>query len=202
MLKFVRRLGRPATEPAHPQKASASIGPDRLPRARFRCAGTGEITAGFPAFACVYPQAILDIPEDQRSGRVEAGSDFCVVDGQRWFIRCTAAHPVQRTEHKFGYGLWAEVGEHDFQTYWDNFELVRAKHLGPFKGHLANRLPDIADTNQLSCHIHLSDQGERPSIELMPCDHPFYFEQENGLSVERAICLARLVPGFEILFDA
>lgn len=202
MLRSPRGLDKSAPGQIHTQIGTASVVSDRLPPARFRCAQTGTITHGFPALACAYPQAILDLSECERERRVKAGSDFCAIDDLRWFIRCTAAHPVQRTDQTFGYGLWAEVGERDFHTYWDNFELVRAKHLGPFEGRLANRLPDITDTNLLSCRIHLSDEGQRPSIEVVPCDHPFYLEQQNGLTIERAIYLARLAPGFEIIFDA
>lgn len=93
-------FGQMGPGPTHAQTGPASVVSGRLPRARFRCASTGRITAGFPALACMYPQA------------------------------------------------------------------------------------------------------QRPSIEVTPCDHPFYLEQQNGLTIERAIYLARLVPGFEIMFDA
>jgi hypothetical protein len=104
--------------------------------------------------------------------------------------------------YRTGYGVWVEVSERSAKIYYDNFELVKAKHLGPFSGRFADRVPDLPETMGMNCKVHLSDEGQRPSVELLPAKHPFYDEHKNGIPLERAIALSKLIPGFELFLDA
>ena len=202
VLRSARGLDKSAPGQIHTQIGTASVVSNRLPRHASGVPAMERLPLGslrsparIPKRSSIYP----NVSAQAGLRRVATSARLTTGDGSS---DARPPIPFSARTRTFGYGLWAEVGERDFHTHWDNFELVRAKLLGPFEGRLGNRLPDIADTNLLRCRIHLSDEGQRPSIEVVPCDHPFYLEQQNGLTIERAIYLARLVPGFEIIFDA
>ena len=48
-----------------------------------------------------------------------------------------------------------------------------------------------ADTEYLECEVRWGPKGQRPKVELWGCDHPVFLDQRDGITVERAIAMAK-----------
>jgi hypothetical protein len=113
--------------------------------------------------------------------------DFCILDGENFFVRCVLQLPITGMPEYFGYGVWATLSKKNFDIYLDTFDEGNQGHLGPWFGWFANRLAGYPDTLNLKCHLHPRDGRQRPCLELEPTDHPLALEQQRGVSFDRVL---------------
>ena len=85
------------------------------------------------------------------------------------------------------------LSEPNFFIWQDNYETANRDHLGPFFGWLCTQLPIYPETLHLKTMVHLRNNGIRPRIVLEPIDHPLSIEQNEGITMERALELVHLV---------
>jgi hypothetical protein len=138
-----------------------------------------------PSFGADAPLYYYDIPEAKRAERCELTSDTCIVDGEHFFVRGCIEIPVHGENEPFVWGVWVSLSENNFEEFTNLFGVpVRDDH-GPYFGWLSAYLKTYPDTENLKTHVHLRNDGVRPSIELEPTDHPLAVEQREGISVER-----------------
>lgn len=161
------------------------------PSIRYRCGSCSKLHQGLPELTFSSPHPYARLPETERAARARLGSDLCVIDERRFFLRAVMQVPIAGYDDRFGFGVWAEIGAADFRTYFQNFDSAQNSHLGPFDGQIANALPGFPETSGLDCHIHLQDGGRRPVIEMRTAAHALATAQANGLSIERAIEIVR-----------
>jgi hypothetical protein len=62
-----------------------------------------------------------------------------------------------------------------------------------YTGSLANSLPLYDETRNLPLAVRTRGVGDRPALNLQESSHPLYSEQRDGMTMERAIELAKLV---------
>ena len=152
---------------------------------RFKCSRCNEWHEGMPSFGADAPLYYYDIPEAERAERCELTSDTCIVDGEHFFVRGCIEIPVHGENEPFVWGVWVSLSENNFEEFTSLFGVpVRDDH-GPYFGWLSAYLKTYPDTENLKTHVHLRNDGVRPSIELEPTDHPLAVEQREGISVER-----------------
>ena len=60
----------------------------------------------------------------------------------------------------------------------------------------ATQLDVYSDTLDLQVKVYTQQVGYRPSIELIETPHPLFFEQENGITMERVTSFAK-----QIIYD-
>jgi hypothetical protein len=161
------------------------------PNIRYRCGSCSKLHQGLPELTFSSPHPYARLPEAERAARARLGSDLCVIDESRFFLRAVMQVPIAGYEDHFGFGVWAEIGASDFRTYFQNFDSARNSHLGPFEGRIANALPGFPETSGLDCRVHLQDAGRRPVIEMQTATHPLATAQANGMPIERAIEIVR-----------
>ena len=119
--------------------------------------------------------------------------DFCIVDGEHFFVRCVLELPVVAVPgQRFGFGIWSSLSKTNFDLYVDSFRRSKRDHLGPWKGWFSNRLAGYPDTLNLKCKVAPQDSGQRPLIELEPTDHPLALEQQHGITFDRILELYAL----------
>jgi len=114
--------------------------------------------------------------------------DFCVVDGEHFFVRSVLELPIiGAPEKRFGYGIWSSLSKPNFDLYLENFDNEKRAHLGPWFGWFSNRLPGYPNTLSLKCQLYPQDSRLRPLIELEPTEHPLALEQQHGITFDRIL---------------
>ena len=151
----------------------------------FTCVQCGKIHHGMPTFGADAPLSYYGVPEEEREDRCSIGTDDCVIDKKRFFIRGCLEIPVRGAHDPFVWGVWASLSQQSFEAWAACFDKSKRSHIGPFFAWLDAWLKPYPDTRNLKARVHLRDNGIRPYIELEPTDHPLAMEQRKGISVER-----------------
>jgi hypothetical protein len=165
----------------------------RLIERPFDCPSCGEQHCGVFDLACGKPEQWPG-SEEKTSNSEAARSrhflseDFCVLDGEHFFVRCVLEIPiVGGGGAHFGYGVWSTLSEKNFRIYVDTFDSGDQGDLGPWFGWFSNRLKGYDDTLNLKCQVHPRPGRTRPWIEMEPTDHPLAVEQRRGMTLDRLL---------------
>jgi hypothetical protein len=112
-------------------------------------------------------------------------SDFCVIRGENFFIRCILELPLRgMIGDRFGYGVWASLSKANFKIYFESFSSDEQGSLGPWFGWFSNKIDGYPDTLQLECQMKPQHGNSRPLIELAVSDHPLAVAQHQGLTMD------------------
>jgi hypothetical protein len=169
-----KRLGDLKTEPAGFVCATCGVRHPALPTA---------FTAGMPA-------AVGALPADNRDARLESGSDQCILDGERFFIRGNVDLPVEGRAEPLSWTLWIELGSAEFRRASELW-LTEGRESEPaFAARLANDVPGYPPCVDLEVQVHTQPVGIRPRITVVGAGHPLADDQQHGLSAARADELA------------
>lgn len=160
-------------------------------RFRYKCASCDQVHEGLPDITFEMPDMCHSIGSEMRAERVLLTSDFCILDGRFYFIRCVMEAPVKSFAQRFGWGVWCRVDWQNFKLCWDRFEEEDNSLLPSFTGILSNSLKHYPETLGLPCTIVLQDNRMRPLITLGKPDHPLTVHQCEGMELEEAIAQAR-----------
>jgi hypothetical protein len=136
-----------------------------------------------------WPGSEDNVPNSEVSAsRHFLSEDFCVLDGEHYFVRCILEIPIIGSAgQRFAYGVWSTLSEKNFRIYAETFDSGEQGELGPWFGWFSNRLKGYPDTLNLKNHVHPQHGRQRPWIELEPTDHPLAVEQRNGITLERLL---------------
>ena len=131
------------------------------------------------------PDNAWSMPPDQRSKRLVANEDLCVIDKKRFFIRCVAMVPFLHTDGYFGWGLWAEVSKRDFFRYHDEHS-KKGEKLAPFRGRIANALSGYPSLLGKPVILRPGPKTQRPTLVFPPGSrHLLAREQRAGVDATR-----------------
>lgn len=131
------------------------------------------------------PDAAAQLTPAECEQRVRSSNDWCVIDGERFFLRGVLPLAVLEVGDEYCIGAWVEVDPPVFErvcALWDEDGRGEA----PFAARLANRIQGQADTLGLEARLQLSEPGRRPRIYLPAGSHPLAGEQRDGISLHRA----------------
>lgn len=174
----------------------------KSPRLRYRCPDCRDIHDGLPDLCFALPDAIFELDAETREARALISSDLCVLDDNRYFIRCVLEVEIANHADVFAYGLWAEVAARDFNRYAVYYNTDAPANLSTFAGTVANRLPLTDETLALPCDIRLSnEEGMRPALTITDASHQLHGEQETGVAIDRALALVGTMRGFVTIID-
>lgn len=141
--------------------------------------------------AYLKPMHYFLVPEDERERRVFINEDLCVIDDREFLVRGFLPLPIRETDNVFGWGIWAIVDRRDFERYVALYE-ADAYDEPPFHGHISASMPPYPDTYLLPVSVQLRGANERPVLNVLATDHPLYFEQRDGINMERAHEMVRI----------
>lgn len=153
----------------------------------YNCIHCGQQHDGIPAFHADRPTPYWDVPEDKREADVFLTSDSCVIADRSFFVHGCLEVPICETDDVFTWGVWVSLKEDNFFLWRDNYNVAKRSHVGPFFGWLCTRLPIYPDALHLKTMLHLRDNGIRPRIELEVTDHPLAIDQQQGISLQKAL---------------
>lgn len=193
---FNKVLGRPAEEPDL-SELSAELREDprwrRMYNRQWTCPCCGGKFYGLPDLASDNPDYWRGQDQSSRDpGKLPTGNylsdDFCVVDGESYFVRCVLRVPIiGGAGAEFGFGVWSSLSADNFKIYWDGFKSEDYEDPGPWFGWFSNNLKGYPDALSLKCRVDPVQNGQRPLIELEECDHPLSIEYHNGMTFDRAL---------------
>jgi hypothetical protein len=148
------------------------------------CAVCGDVHTDLPDIGFAWPDHYFDVPENERESRVEGTSDTCKIDQEYCFVRGAMLIPIKDEDRSFGVGVWVSLKPENYETYLADLD---SPDIGPFFGWLCNTIPFYDDDTQLMrTMVHFQGDGQRPLIELAPCEHRLYWDYRDGITVERA----------------
>lgn len=156
-------------------------------RGGYKCSGCGRRHDALPmALALELPAEVYELESAEREARVESDGDWCVLDGERHFLRACLEIPLRvRAEGPFVWGVWVELDAADFERVLADWDREGRESVPPMLGRLANDLPVYPGTRGLPVHVHTRPIGMRPLAELPPDDHPLALEQHGGIDLAR-----------------
>lgn len=156
----------------------------------YTCSCCGQRHEGLPALAYAAPAYWSDAQAttDPEGNRLD--SDLCIVGGEHHFIRCVLRVPIQGTDATLEWGVWLSQSKANFDLYAETFGNTPEREAF---GYLAHRLPSYPDTLNMRALAHWQSGGQRPWVELEPCDHPLYRDWSEGITREQAIAFAEPV---------
>jgi hypothetical protein len=161
------------------------------------CTSCGQVHAGIFDLAFAKPdvwQGAEDYaPNDAvLTSRNFLSEDFCVMDGEHYFVRCVLPIPIlARAGEQFAYGVWSTLSEKNFRLYVKAFSSDLRDQLGPWFGWFSNRIKGYPDTLNLKCQVHPQGERMRPLIELESVAHPLVREAEDGIGLDRLVDIYR-----------
>ncbi len=168
-------------------------------RFRYKCSSCNEMHEGLPDVTFGRPDAYDILSEEERIERALLNDDFCIIDGNRYFLRCIAEAPIQGFSERFGWGLWCEVPWTGFKKVWEAYSYEDAPQEFEISGHIANRLQHYPDTLGISCQVKLLDDDMRPHAIITDLDHLLGQHQAEGLTLDEAVRQARTVGALLVL---
>jgi hypothetical protein len=151
-----------------------------------KCASCGQLHKGVFDLGRNRPDNWRGIPDDKMDIDNVLLEDFCVVDGEDFFIRGVFEIPIIGLDgERFGYGVWSSLSKANFELYENTFRSGKQAELGPWFGWFSNSLKGYPETMHLKCNVHPRNENQRPTIELEPTDHPLAIEQREGITINR-----------------
>jgi len=87
------------------------------------CSCCGIDFSGFPfSFAADFPDPYANLSREDRELRSIIGSDQCIIDQERFYIRGCIELPISDGGGIFLWGVWARVNEEVFNEISDYWE--------------------------------------------------------------------------------
>jgi hypothetical protein len=151
------------------------------------CTTCKEFHSGLPlSYAADSPDIYAWLKESERKRRAVLGSDQCIIDEEKYFLRGLIEVPIIGFKDVFLWGVWACIWKKDFDEISEHWETPeREKLIGPYKGRLNNCLTEYPETFNLKCTIRIQRVGSRPLFYIDESDHALAQEQRHGISLER-----------------
>lgn len=132
------------------------------------------------------PDDIAALEEPEINERCKFNDDIYVLDGQRFFIRCTLPLPLHESEIHYAIGAWAEIRQTDFAKVWDLWEDENQSNLPAIFGTLANKVPLTIGSINCAIEVNLTSPTTRPEIKVLDESCSLYKEQNFGVTAHRA----------------
>ncbi|MGE8392277.1 DUF2199 domain-containing protein [Pseudomonas sp. BIGb0427] len=132
------------------------------------------------------PDALFALAAEERQSKVRESNDWCVIAGERFFLRALLPLAVAQLNDSYCIGIWVELQPADFERVCELWRDERQAAEPPFTVRLANSIPTLAETLGLEGLLQLSGPTSRPSVTLAASSHPLAVEQAKGISLHRA----------------
>jgi len=110
--------------------------------------------------------------------------DFCVIDGESFFVRSVLDFPIKKHKCRFGFGVWSTLSKTNFQKYIDGFDAGSFPTDTQWTEWFSNQIKGIENTIRQECWVIPQINRQRPLIKFMDEEHPVSVAQTKGLDAE------------------
>jgi hypothetical protein len=125
------------------------------------------------------------LPEAERESRAKLHTDFCTIDDQYFFVRACLEIAVLGRPEPFVWGVWTSLSRENFRRALELWHKEPLEREPARFGWLASAISIYPSTLNLRTYVRFRGNGERPTVELEPTDHPLAIEQHHGITVKR-----------------
>ncbi|WP_312824337.1 DUF2199 domain-containing protein [Epilithonimonas sp.] len=154
---------------------------------KFKCNCCGKIYDNIPmTFGNDYPAFYYSIPDDEIENRIEYQKSLCVIDEKYFFHRVRLEIPILDYSENLNFDIWTTISEENFIKRNDDWNNSERTDNEPYFGWLENEIPTYFDTFHLETISRENEVGLIPSLEIIDENHPLYFDQQNGITLEKA----------------
>jgi len=132
------------------------------------------------------PNAALRLDSDFLS------EDFCVIEGEHFFVRSVLEIPVRGLNVPWGFGCWTSLSRANFDKYVGGFDLGEYEDEGPWFGWLSNRLKIYFEGHEsVALDVFPQAKRQRPKLRVQDLGHPLAVAQTRGISSQAILELLR-----------
>jgi len=110
--------------------------------------------------------------------------DFCIIEGESFFVRSVLEFPISNLDRKFGFGVWSTLSKTNFEKYIDGFDNGNFDTEIHWTGWFSTQIKGIQNTIRQECWVMPQKGRKRPLIKFMDEQHPVSIAQANGLKAE------------------
>jgi hypothetical protein len=139
------------------------------------------------------PDVVNKLLPWEKESRCKYSEDWCIIDEQFYYIRGCLQVPIAGTNNIFSWGVWTTLSEEDFDRTMELWSDESRSAEPDYKGSLANTLPTYKETRTVNLAVRTRAVGDRPLLLVTDEDHGLFNHQRQGMPMERAIELAKLV---------
>lgn len=154
----------------------------------FKCDCCGVTYDEIPfCFGNDKPDYYYSIPNEERDKRIELKESLCVVDKKHFFHRGRLIIPITDYKEDLIFNVWTSISEDNFcerMDFWDDGNRINN---GPYFGWLQTNVPSYGDTINIKTIAIENGLGIIPHIKITEENHPLKFDQEFGISYEKAL---------------
>ncbi len=163
----------------------------------YKCSCCGKEFKQLPfCIGAEYPDYYFSIPEDEIENRVHFTKDLCVIDDEYFFIRGRISIPIIGHSKDFAFDIWTTLSEASFrrvEDMWNNPERINEP---PYFGWLNTHIPTYDCSQSIKTNVHTTSLGFIPQIEIIEENHQLKIDQQNGITLEKAFDILKVVmPG-------
>ena len=107
--------------------------------------------------------------------------DFCVINGENFFVRCVLDFPIKGFDIQFGFGVWSSLSKINFKKYLDEFDNGNFEDGIYWSSWFSNRIKGIENIVKQKCWVNPQSGRKRPLIYFMDDKHPVSLAQQKGM---------------------
>jgi hypothetical protein len=132
------------------------------------------------------PNDIAALTKEEQEERCTLTDDTSILDGGRFFLRCTIPLPIHGASETYSIGAWAEISKPDFARVRELWNQADQTNEPAIDALLANHIP--LTTGSLACRatVQLVSRTKRPWITVADEACSLFQEQRDGISPHRA----------------
>jgi hypothetical protein len=152
----------------------------------FRCAFCGQWHSHAATdFSFQLPDEVWALRGSERTRRATFGSNLCILDARRHFIRGLLMVPFTDRAGYLGWGPWVEVRRPDFDRYLDFYDRDGSSQ-PRFPGTIANYIQGYPTSYRRPVQVQLGPATQRPTLWLTSSTrHRLSSEQRHGIDSSR-----------------
>jgi hypothetical protein len=154
----------------------------------YKCSCCGKVYDEIPlCFGSEFPDYYFSIPLNEREERIEKMESLFVVDKKHFFHRGRLIIPINNYPEDLIFNVWTSISEDNFRNrndLWENPKRIEEKpYFGWFQSHIAT----YENTLNIQSIAIEQEVGIIPKIIITEENHKLKFDQENGISYEKAM---------------
>lgn len=135
--------------------------------------------------AYLRPMEYFGVPEEERPKRIKMDDDLCIIDDKLYFIRSVLELPVKDGKEPFGWGVWPQVSQKDFNKYIKLWSAKGVEKEPPIEATLSGGVRGYPYIDLLPVTLHLRSGGKRPLVKVISADYPLGVDQRQGITMEK-----------------
>jgi len=158
----------------------------------WKCSSCGDIHSGLFDLAAFAPdfwqgEEVYSSNNEVRLDGDFLSEDFCVINGESFFVRCILELPITKPAYDFGFGVWSTLSKVNFEKYLVGFDDGNFDEETSWTGWFSTEIKGIGNTIRQECWVLPQKGRQRPLIRFMDKKHPVSLAQRRGLKAERLL---------------